>query len=109
MLRELSTQEAFDLQEQFDSYIKGDDKNDEDFRVDNVNLRKTSSESSDSNAVEHCVNVIVSVPKSGRSCGHGQTKRRRKKGPNLCDGSSNDKYSSCGSIIWPPINLSYPT
>ena len=51
--------------EQFYSYISGDDNNDEDFLVDNVNLQKaSSSEGSDSNAVENCANVIFPVPKS---------------------------------------------
>ena len=62
MWRRLSTKEAFALPEQLDSYISNDDRNDEDFRVDDVNLQKeSSSESSDSNAVEHCVNVISPV------------------------------------------------
>ena len=62
MRRGLSTQEVLALLEQLDSYISGDDSNNEDFRVDNVNLQKASSfESSDSNIVEHCVNVISPV------------------------------------------------
>ena len=54
MGRGLSTQKTLAVLEQLDSYINGDDSNDEDFRVDNVNLRKASfSESNDNNAVEH--------------------------------------------------------
>ena len=36
----MSTQEALILLEQLDSYISGDDSNDEGFRVNNVNLQK---------------------------------------------------------------------
>ena len=101
MRRGLSTQEAFALLEQLHSYISGCDSSDEDFRVDNVNLQKASSpDSSDSNDIEHCINVISPVPESRRSCGHGQTQRRRKNVPNLCDSCSTDKYSSCNDIIW---------
>ena len=59
MRRRLSVQEALALLEQLDSDISGDDSIDEDFHVDNVNLPNASySESSDSNAVEHCANGI---------------------------------------------------
>ena len=72
MRRGLRTQEALTLLEQLDTYISDDDSNDEDFRVDNVNLQKAlSSESSDSNA-----NVISPVPKPGRSYGHRQMQKR---------------------------------
>ena len=109
MWRRLSTKEAFALPEQLDSYISNDDRNDEDFRVDDVNLQKeSSSESSDSNAVEHCVNVISPVPKSEHSFGHRRTEGRRKNIPNLFDVCGNYKYSSCSGIIWTQINFICP-
>ena len=56
------------------------DSNDEDFRVDNLSLQKTTpSESSGNNSVERDANTISPVPKSGRSCGQGLTQGRREK------------------------------
>lgn len=111
MRRGLSTQEALALLEQLDSDISGDDSNDEDFRLDNVNLQNSSSsESSDSDAVEHSTNVISPViPKSGRSRGRRRSQGRRNNVPNLSDGCSNDKYSSSSGIIWTPMNRNCPT
>ena len=75
----MSTEKCLTFQAHLDSYITGDDNDDEDFSVANVNLQKaSSSESSDSNAAEHCANAISPVPKSGRSCGHGRKQGRRK-------------------------------
>ena len=69
----MSTQEALALLEQLDTYISGDESNNDDFQIDNVNLQKaSSSKNSDSNHMEHCANVVSPVPKSGRSCGHGR-------------------------------------
>ena len=65
------------LLEQLDSDISSNDRNDKDFPVDNVNLQNASSSKiSDSDAVGHSANVIhLDIPKSGHSCGHGQTQR----------------------------------
>ena len=85
MRRELNTDEVLALQEQWDSDIGDDDSNDEDFRVDNVNLQNaSSSESSVSDALEYSANVIFPViPKSGHYRGRVQMQERINNVPNF--------------------------
>ena len=102
----MSTQEAVALLQQLDSEISGDDSifvTFENFRVDNLNLQNaSSSESSDSDAVEHCAS------NQDICCRHGRTQRRRINLQNLCNGFSNDKCLSSRGIIWTPMKLSCP-
>ena len=107
MRRGLNTQETLAPLEQLDSNISGDDSSDEDFSVDNVN---SSSESSDSDSVEHYANMIpLVIPKIGRPCGHARRQGRKNNVPNLCYGCNNNKCSSSSGITSTPINFSCPT
>ena len=113
MRKALRSQENLVLLEKLDSNISGEDSIFvifEDFRVDNVNVQNASStESSDSDAVEHFVNVISTViPKSRCSCGHGQPQGHRNNVSNLSDYCSNGTYSLSKGIIWTLMNLSCP-